>query len=206
MSPSGTRQSQVHVTLRYWPFGPKGCQIHAFQGLVSILAGISFLGAVAWDRYHMYCTKQKIFWSTSLTMTSIMWILAVLWSALPLPFIGWGVFDFEPMDVGCTLDYTRGDRSVRRGVIIFFSPMSRAYITYTLALVLLYLTFPLLIMHSSYCSIYTYFKKIHNFKALPVLAKLSPISNALLYAYNNEFYRGGIWQFLTGQRHMDKKN
>ncbi|KAK2866755.1 hypothetical protein Q7C36_002811 [Tachysurus vachellii] len=215
--------------LRYWPFGPEGCQIHAFQGLLSILLGISFLGAVAWDRYHVYCTKQKMFWSTSLTMSSIMWILGVLWAALPLPFIGWGVFDFEPMHVGCTLDYTRGDRG---------------YITYMMTLTVLYLAFPLLIIHTSYSSIYTYFKKIHNFKfntglpvkmlllcwgpyaimcfyacfentkvlspklrmVLPVLAKLSPISNAVLYAYTNEFYRGGIWQFLTGQRQVDKKN
>ncbi|KAI5608043.1 retinal G protein coupled receptor b, partial [Silurus asotus] len=144
------------VCCRYWPFGSEGCQIHAFQGMVSILAGISFLGAVAWDRYHMYCTKQKMFWSTSLTMSSIMWVLAVLWAALPLPFIGWGVFDFEPMHVGCTLDYTRGDRG---------------YITYMVALTVLYLVFPLLIVYSSYSSIYTYFRKIHNFKfntSLPV--------------------------------------
>ncbi|XP_060794698.1 retinal G protein coupled receptor b [Neoarius graeffei] len=214
--------------LRYWPFGPQGCQFHAFQGLVSILAGISFLGAVAWDRYHMYCTKQKMFWSTALTLSSIMWGLATLWAALPLPFIGWGVFDFEPMLVGCTVDYTRGDRG---------------YITYTVSLIVLYLTFPLLVMYSSYSSIHTYFRKIHNFKfntglpvktlllfwgpyvivcvyaffedpkvlspkfrmVLPVLAKLSPISNACLYAYGNEFYRGGIWEFLTGQRQAEKK-
>ncbi|KAI4889064.1 hypothetical protein NFI96_002036 [Prochilodus magdalenae] len=40
---------------------------------------------------------------------------------------------------------------------------------------------------------------------LPVLAKLSPIFNALLYAYGNEFYRGGIWQFLTGQAQANKR-
>lgn len=43
---------------RYWPFGSEGCQIHAFQGMVSILAAISFLGAIAWDRYHQYCTSE----------------------------------------------------------------------------------------------------------------------------------------------------
>lgn len=42
-------------------------------------------------------------------------------------------------------------------------------------------------------------------QVLPVLAKLSPISNACLYAYGNEFYRGGIWEFLTGQRQAEKK-
>ncbi|XP_036427863.1 retinal G protein coupled receptor b [Colossoma macropomum] len=214
--------------LRYWPFGPEGCQIHGVQGMVSILAGISFLGAVAWDRYHMYCTKQKMFWSTSLTISTILWALAIFWAALPLPSIGWGVFDFEPMKVGCTLDYTRGDRD---------------YITYMLSITLLYLVFPLFIMYSSYNAIYAYFKKTHNFKfntglpvktlllcwgpyvvmciyacfentklvspkirmVLPVLAKLSPIFHALLYAYGNEFYRGGIWQFLTGQTQADKR-
>ncbi|KAI4889065.1 hypothetical protein NFI96_002037 [Prochilodus magdalenae] len=135
--------------LRYWPFGPEGCQIHGVQGMVSILAGISFLGAVAWDRYHMYCTKQKMFWSTSLTISTILWGLAIFWAVLPLPSIGWGVFDFEPMKVGCTLDYTRGDRD---------------YITYMLSITFLYLVFPLFIMHSSYNAIYAYFKKTHNFK------------------------------------------
>ncbi|KAI5606722.1 retinal G protein coupled receptor b [Silurus asotus] len=42
-------------------------------------------------------------------------------------------------------------------------------------------------------------------QVLPVVAKLSPFSNALLYAYANEFYREGIWQFLTGQKQMEKK-
>ncbi|XP_035389442.1 retinal G protein coupled receptor b [Electrophorus electricus] len=96
--------------LRYWPFGSQGCQIHAFQGMISILATISFLCDVAWDRYHMYCTKQKMVWSTSLTLSTIMWSLAVFWAALTLPFIGWGVLDYEPMKVGCTLYYTTGDR------------------------------------------------------------------------------------------------
>ncbi len=45
-----------------------------------------------------------------MTMSTIIWILAVFWAALPLPVIGWGVFDFEPMKTCCTLDYTQGDR------------------------------------------------------------------------------------------------
>lgn len=51
-----------------------------------------------------------MFWSTSGTISALIWILAVLWAALPLPAIGWGVFDFEPMRTCCTLDYTIGDR------------------------------------------------------------------------------------------------
>ncbi|XP_076854695.1 retinal G protein coupled receptor b [Brachyhypopomus gauderio] len=214
--------------LRYWPFGSQGCQIHAYQGMISVLAVISFLCAVGWDRYHMYCAKQKTLWSTSLTLSIIMWSMAVFWAALPLPFIGWGVFDYEPMKVGCTLDYTRGDR----GSVI-----------YMVSVVVLYLAFPLLIMHLSYSSIYVYFKKTHSFKfntglpvkvllifwgpymliciyscfentkllspklriVFPVLAKMAPVFNALLYAYSNESYRGGIWKFLTGQERSYKK-
>lgn len=33
--------------------------MHGFQGMISILAAISFLGAVAWDRYHQYCTSES---------------------------------------------------------------------------------------------------------------------------------------------------
>ncbi|TRY59410.1 hypothetical protein DNTS_004314 [Danionella cerebrum] len=206
--------------LRYWPFGYEGCQIHGFQGMVSILAAISFLGAIAWDRYHQYCTKQKMFWSTSGTITCIIWGLAIFWAAMPLPAIGWGVFDFEPMKTCCTLDYTMGDR---------------AYISYTVTITVLYLAFPIIVLQSSYSSIYAYFKKTHLFKALlfcwgpytvmcvyacfenvtfispklrmllPVLAKTSPIFHAVLYAYGNEFYRGGIWQFLTGHKSAEHK-
>lgn len=45
---------------RYWPFGQDGCSYHGFQGMISILASISFLAAIAWDRYHQYCTSEYI--------------------------------------------------------------------------------------------------------------------------------------------------
>lgn len=54
------------------------------------------------------CAGQKLFWSTTVTMCSIIWILSIFWAAVPL--MGWGVYDFEPMRTCCTLDYTRGDR------------------------------------------------------------------------------------------------
>lgn len=102
--------------------------------MISVLASISFMAAIAWDRYHQYCTSeyetspgtvhvrshaqktmrvlsragQKLFWSTTLTMSGIIWILSIFWAAVPL--MGWGVYDFEPMRTCCTLDYTRGDR------------------------------------------------------------------------------------------------
>lgn len=216
--------------LRYWPFGQEGCSMHAFQGMISVLASISFLAAIAWDRYHQYCTRQKLFWSTTVTMSAIIWGLSVFWAAVPL--FGWGVYDFEPMRTCCTLDYSRGDRD---------------YTTYMLTLVVLYLAFPSFTMLSCYDSISKYFKKIHNYKfntsfplktmlfcwgpyvvicvaasftdvrvippkvrmMLPVLAKTNPIFNALLYSFGNEFYRPGVWNFLTGQKiaePQDKKS
>lgn len=43
---------------RYWPYGSEGCQIHGFQGFLTALASISSSAAVAWDRYHHYCTSK----------------------------------------------------------------------------------------------------------------------------------------------------
>lgn len=37
-------------------------------------------------------------------------------------------------------------------------------------------------------------------EVLPVVAKTNPIFNALLYSFGNEYYRGGLWYFLTGQK------
>lgn len=34
----------------------------------------------------------------------------------------------------------------------------------------------------------------------PILAKTCPTINVFLYALGNENYRGGIWQFLTGEK------
>ncbi|KAJ0060650.1 hypothetical protein NL108_016805, partial [Boleophthalmus pectinirostris] len=121
--------------------------MHGFQGMISVLASISFMAAIAWDRYHVYCTRQKLFWSTTVTMSVLIWLLSVAWAAVPL--FGWGVYDFEPMKTCCTLDYSKGDRD---------------YITYMWSLVVLYLAFPSFTMLSCYDSIYKYFKKIHNQK------------------------------------------
>lgn len=43
---------------RYWPYGSDGCQTHGFQGFVTALASIHFIAAIAWDRYHQYCTSE----------------------------------------------------------------------------------------------------------------------------------------------------
>uniref|UniRef100_A0A8C7KEX3 Retinal G protein coupled receptor b n=1 Tax=Oncorhynchus kisutch TaxID=8019 RepID=A0A8C7KEX3_ONCKI len=204
----------------HWPWGQDGCSNHAFMGMTAVLASISFLATIAWDRYHQYVTNQKLFWSTAWTISIIIWGLAIIWAAVPL--IGWGVYDFEPMRTCCTLDYTKGDMD---------------YITYMGALTVFYLIFPAYVMKSNYDAIHAYFKKIHKHRwntsiplrvllfcwgpyeimciyacfgnarlvspklrmLLPVLAKTNPIFNAWLYSFGNEFYRG-VWQFLTGQK------
>ena len=43
---------------RYWPYGSEGCQTHGFQGFCTALASIHFIAAIAWDRYHQYCTSE----------------------------------------------------------------------------------------------------------------------------------------------------
>lgn len=49
---------RVRLSCRYWPFGQDGCALHGFQGMISVLASISFMAAIAWDRYHQYCTSE----------------------------------------------------------------------------------------------------------------------------------------------------
>ena len=41
-------------------------------------------------------------------MAVVIWGLSIFWAALPM--YGYGVYDFEPMKVCCTLDYTKNDR------------------------------------------------------------------------------------------------
>ncbi|KAM6951272.1 retinal G protein coupled receptor b [Aplochiton taeniatus] len=210
--------------LRQWPFGQEGCSNHGFQGMISILASISFLATIAWDRYHQHCTKQQLFWTTAFTMSFIIWTLSIFWAAVPL--FGLGEYNFEPMNTCCTLDYTKGDKN---------------YITYMVTITVLYLLFPAYTMVSNYDAIYRHFKKVHHHKfntnvplrvmlicwgpyvlmcmyacvdnvkiispklrmVLPVLAKTNPIWNAMLYSFGNEFYRAGVWKFLTGQKSSD---
>lgn len=123
----------------------------------------------------VHTVGQKLFWSTTLTMSAIIWCLSIFWAAVPL--MGWGVYDFEPMRTCCTLDYTRGDRCgqytfkwVWRAApslkcwlnLSFCSVHNRDYMTFMLTLVLLYLMFPALTMLSCYSSINKHFKKVHH--------------------------------------------
>nr|XP_023995266.1 RPE-retinal G protein-coupled receptor-like [Salvelinus alpinus] len=125
LNTTGLIAAYASLSYRHWPWGQEGCNNHAFIGMTAVLASISFLATIAWDRYHQYVTNQKLFWSTAWTFSIIIWGLAIFWAAVPLT--GWGVYDFEPMRTCCTLDYTKGDKD---------------YITYMGALTVFYLIFP----------------------------------------------------------------
>ncbi|KAG8135225.1 hypothetical protein E2320_008265, partial [Naja naja] len=93
--------------LRYWPYGSDGCQIHGFQGFLTSLTSINCAAAIAWDRYHQYCSRRKLQWNSVFFMGLFVWCSAGFWSAMPL--LGWGSYDYEPLRTCCTLDYTKGD-------------------------------------------------------------------------------------------------
>ncbi|XP_034041350.1 retinal G protein coupled receptor a [Thalassophryne amazonica] len=207
--------------LRYWPYGSEGCQTHGFQGFLTALASIHFIAAVAWDRYHHYCTRTKLQWSTAISLAVFIWIFCTFWAAMPL--IGWGEYDYEPLRTCCTLDYSKGDRN---------------YVSYLVPLSIFNMGIQVFVVMSAYRAIAQKFKKTGNtrfnastpLKVLlfcwgpygilafyaavenatlvspqlrmipPILAKTSPTFNVFLYALGNENYRGGIWQLLTGEK------
>ncbi|KAG7511636.1 RPE-retinal G protein-coupled receptor-like [Solea senegalensis] len=207
--------------LRYWPYGSGGCQTHGFQGFLTALASIHFVAAIAWDRYHQYCTRTKLQWSSSITLAIFIWLFSAFWSAMPL--IGWGEYDYEPLRTCCTLDYSKGDRN---------------YVSYVIPMTIFNMVIQVFVVMSSYQSIAEKFKKTGNprfnpnaplktllfcwvpygivsFYAIvenatlvspklrmmaPILAKTAPTLDALLYSLGNENYRGGIWQLLTGEK------
>ncbi|XP_014012563.1 RPE-retinal G protein-coupled receptor [Salmo salar] len=207
--------------LRYWPYGSDGCQTHGFQGFVTALASIHFIAAIAWDRYHQYCTRTKLQWSSAITLAIFIWLFTTFWSAMPL--IGWGEYDYEPLRTCCTLDYSKGDSN---------------YASYLIPMAIFNMAIQTFVVMSSYQSIGQKFKKTGNprfntatplktflfswgpygvlafYAAVenanlvspkirmlaPILAKTSPTFNVFVYALGNENYRGGIWQFLTGEK------
>ncbi|XP_055757669.1 RPE-retinal G protein-coupled receptor-like [Salvelinus fontinalis] len=207
--------------LRYWPYGSDGCQTHGFQGFVTALASIHFIAAIAWDRYHQYCTRTKLQWSSAITLTIFIWLFTAFWSAMPL--IGWGEYDYEPLRTCCTLDYSKGDRN---------------YVSYLIPMAIFNMAVQTFVVITCYKSIGQKFKKTGNARfntatplktflfcwgpygvlafyaavenanlvspkirmLAPILAKTSPTFNVFLYALGNENYRGGIWQFLTGEK------
>lgn len=207
--------------LRYWPYGSDGCQTHGFQGFATALASIHFIAAIAWDRYHQYCTRTKLQWSSAISLVVLIWLFTAFWAAMPL--LGWGEYDYEPLRTCCTLDYSKGDRN---------------YVSYLIPMAICNMGIQVFVVMSSYQSIDRKFKKIGQarFNAntplktmlfcwgpygvlafyaavqnanlvspkirmiAPILAKTSPLFNVFLYALGNENYRGGIWKLLTGQK------
>ncbi|KAF4105850.1 retinal G protein coupled receptor a isoform X1 [Onychostoma macrolepis] len=207
--------------LRYWPYGSDGCQTHGFQGFMTALASIHFIAAIAWDRYHQYCTRTKLQWSSAITLVIFIWLFTAFWAAMPL--IGWGEYDYEPLRTCCTLDYSKGDRN---------------YVSYLIPMSIFNMGIQMFVVLSSYQSIDRKFKKTGQAKfncgtplktmlfcwgpygilayyaavenatlvspklrmIAPILAKTSPTFNVFVYSLGNENYRGGIWQLLTGQK------
>ncbi|XP_056327547.1 retinal G protein coupled receptor a [Danio aesculapii] len=207
--------------LRYWPYGSDGCQTHGFQGFMTALASIHFIAAIAWDRYHQYCTRTKLQWSSAITLVLFTWLFTAFWAAMPL--FGWGEYDYEPLRTCCTLDYSKGDRN---------------YVSYLIPMSIFNMGIQVFVVLSSYQSIDKKFKKTGQAKfncgtplktmllcwgpygvlafyaavenatlvspklrmIAPILAKTSPTFNVFVYALGNENYRGGIWQLLTGQK------
>ncbi|XP_048864512.1 RPE-retinal G protein-coupled receptor-like [Brienomyrus brachyistius] len=207
--------------LGYWPYGSEGCQTHGFQGFLTALASINFIAAIAWDRYHQYCTRTKLQWSHVIPLVLFIWCFTGFWSAMPL--LGWGEYAYEPLRTCCTLDYSKGDRN---------------YVSYMLPMAVCNLFIQAVTVMSSYQSIERKFKKTGQYKfnpgtplktllfcwapyamlslyavfedatlvsprlrmVPPLLAKTSPTFNAYLYAFGNEHYRWGIWQLLNGHK------
>ncbi|XP_043782920.1 RPE-retinal G protein-coupled receptor isoform X1 [Cervus elaphus] len=109
--------------LRRWPYGSEGCQAHGFQGFATALASICSSAAIAWGRYHHFCTRRspgsacrggqsegsRLDWNTAVSLVLFVWLSSAFWAALPL--LGWGHYDYEPLGTCCTLDYSRGDRN-----------------------------------------------------------------------------------------------
>lgn len=207
--------------LRYWPYGSEGCQTHGFHGFLTALSSIHFIAAIAWDRYHQYCTRTKLHWGRVISLAIFIWLFTAFWAAMPL--IGWGEYDYEPLRTCCTLDISKGDRN---------------YISYVIPMAICNMGIQVFIVMSCYKSIDKKFKKmgqdkfncstplktllfcwgpygilafyaaVQNANLLspklkmiaPIVAKTSPLCNVFVYALRNENYRGGIWQLLTGQK------
>ncbi|XP_045426677.1 RPE-retinal G protein-coupled receptor isoform X6 [Pipistrellus kuhlii] len=116
---------------RRWPYGSGGCQAHGFQGFAAALASICSSAAVAWGRYHHYCTRSRLAWSTAGSLVLFVWLSSAFWAALPL--LGWGHYDYEPLGTCCSLGYPRGDRNSTSFLFImaFFNFLLPLFITLT---------------------------------------------------------------------------
>lgn len=206
---------------RSWPYGSDGCQAHGFQGFVTALASICSTAAVAWGRYHHYCTRSQLAWNTAISLVIFVWLSSAFWAALPL--LGWGRYDYEPLGTCCTLDYSRGDRNFisflfTMAFFNFFLPLFITVISYQLmeqklrktghlqvnttlpARTLLFGWGPyaLLYLSATIVDVSSISPKLQMVPAL--IAKTVPTINAINYALGSEMVHKGIWQCLSPQR------
>ncbi|XP_040826404.1 RPE-retinal G protein-coupled receptor isoform X3 [Ochotona curzoniae] len=173
----------VASLLRRWPYGSDGCQAHGFQGFATALASICGSAAIAWGRYHHYCTRSQLAWNTSVLLVLFVWLSSVFWAALPL--LGWGHYDYEPLGTCCTLDYSKGDRN---------------FISFLVTMAFFNFVMPLFIMLTSYSLMEQKLAKSGRLQVPALIAKAVPTVNAINYALGSEVIRRGIWQCLLPQR------
>ncbi|XP_006072423.3 RPE-retinal G protein-coupled receptor isoform X1 [Bubalus bubalis] len=207
--------------LRRWPYGPEGCQAHGFQGFATALASICSSAAVAWGRYHHYCTRSRLDWNTAVSLVFFVWLSSAFWAALPL--LGWGHYDYEPLGTCCTLDYSRGDRNFTSFLFTmaffnFLLPLFITVVSYRLmeqklgktsrppvntvlparTLLLGWGPYALLYLYATIADATSISPKLQMVPAL--IAKAVPTVNAMNYALGSEMVHRGIWQCLSPQR------
>ncbi|XP_021500571.1 RPE-retinal G protein-coupled receptor isoform X3 [Meriones unguiculatus] len=175
--------SAVSSLLRRWPYGSEGCQAHGFQGFATALASICGTAALAWGRYHHYCTRRQLTWDTAIPLALFVWLSSAFWASLPL--LGWGHYDYEPLGTCCTLDYSRGDRNF----ISFFFIM--AFFNFLV---------PLFITIISYQLMEQKFSRSGHLQVPALIAKTMPTINVINYALHSELVCRGIWQCLSPQK------
>ncbi|XP_006915520.1 RPE-retinal G protein-coupled receptor isoform X1 [Pteropus alecto] len=213
--------SLLRVSHRHWPYGSDGCQAHGFQGFTTALASICSSAAIAWGRYHHYCTRSQLAWNTAVSLVLFVWLSSAFWAALPL--LGWGHYDYEPLGTCCTLDYSRRDRNFTSFLftMAFFNFVLPLFITLTSyrlmeqklgktghpqvnttlparTLMLCWGPYALLYLYAAVMDVASISPKLQMVPAL--IAKMAPTINAVNYALGSEMVQRGIWQCLSPQR------
>ncbi|XP_066206377.1 RPE-retinal G protein-coupled receptor isoform X2 [Saccopteryx leptura] len=169
--------------LRRWPYGSDGCQVHGFQGFAAALASICSSAAIAWGRYHHYCTRCGLAWNTAVSLVIFVWLSSAFWATLPL--LGWGHYDYEPLGTCCTLDYSGGDRN---------------FISFLFTMAFFNFLLPVFITLTSYRLMEQKVGKTGHLQVPALIAKMVPAINAVNYALGSEMVRRGIWQCLSQPR------
>ncbi|KAM9650826.1 RPE-retinal G protein-coupled receptor [Trichechus inunguis] len=209
---------------RRWPYGSDGCQAHGFQGFMTALASICSCAAIAWERYHRYCTRSRLAWSSAGALVLFVWLSSAFWAALPL--LGWGHYDYEPLGTCCTLDYSRGDRKSTSFLftMAFFNFLLPLFVTlasYRLMEQKLKKSGPLqvnttlpartlLLGWGPYALLYLYAASADMTSISPrlqmvpaLIAKAVPIINACHYTLRSQVVPRGVGQGLSPQRGQD---